>query len=110
VTPDKLAEYRRPFARTDFSARLGDWAATFSTRDCEGALSTDANAVAAWSRANRLALIWGAEDTITPPAQGVALGRLTGVTPTFIPGVGHIPHLEDPERFHAALLAALDGL
>jgi pimeloyl-ACP methyl ester carboxylesterase len=49
----------------------------------------------------------GAEDTITPPAQGVALGRLTGVAPTFIAGVGHIPHIEDPARFQAALLASL---
>jgi len=107
VTPDKLAEYRKPFARADFSAQLGDWAASFASRDCEGALSVDANAVAAWSRTSRLALVWGAEDTITPPAQGVALGRLTGVAPAFIAGVGHIPHIEDPARFHEALLAAL---
>ena len=107
VTRDKLVEYRKPFARADFSAQLGDWAASFASRDCEEALSVDANAVAAWSRTARFALVWGAEDSITPPAQGVALGRLTGVTPTFIPDVGHIPHIEDPARFHAALRAAL---
>jgi pimeloyl-ACP methyl ester carboxylesterase len=107
VTPDKLAQYRRPFVRQDFSARLGAWAARFANDDCEGAASVDADAVAAWSRQSALALIWGAEDAITPPAQGVALGRLTGTTPVFIPGVGHIPHIEDPARFHAALAAAL---
>jgi len=107
VTPDKLAQYRRPFVRQDFSARLGAWAARFANDDCEGAASVDADAVAAWSRQASLALIWGAEDAITPPAQGVALGRLTGTAPIFIPGVGHIPHIEDPAQFHAALAAAL---
>ncbi len=109
VTPDKLAEYRKPFARRDFSARLGDWAATFGNDDCEGAISVAPAAVAAWSRTSKLALIWGAEDTITPPAQGLALGRLTGTAPTFIAGVGHIPHIEDPARFDDALLAAIGG-
>ena len=107
VTEDKLSEYRKPFRREQFSARLGDWAATFATDDCAGAISVDAAAVSAWARQAQLALIWGAEDTITPPAQGAALGRLTGVTPTFIPDVGHIPHIEDPAHFHAALRAAV---
>jgi len=107
VTPDRLAQYRRPFVRRDFSARLGDWAATFAGADCLGARSTDPVALSAWAHGARLALIWGAEDTITPPAQGVALGRLTGTTPVFIPGVGHIPHIEDPARFQAALAAAI---
>jgi len=107
VTPQSLAPYRRPFARRDFSAQLGDWAASFASGDCEGAASVEGPAVAAWARHARLALIWGAEDTITPPAQGRGLGRLTGTVPAFIQGVGHIPHLEDPERFHAALGAAI---
>jgi pimeloyl-ACP methyl ester carboxylesterase len=107
VTAQALVPYRRPFGRREFGAQLGDWAATFSSDDCVGAASADAQAVADWSRHARLALIWGAEDTITPPAQGVALGRLTGTTPAFIDGVGHIPHLEDPDRFHDALRAAI---
>ncbi len=107
VTADKLVEYRRPFHRRHFSAQLGDWAASFASDDCRGALSADAGALASWAQRARLALIWGAEDTITPPAQGVALGRLTGTSPAFIAGVGHIPHLEDPARFHAALQAAI---
>ncbi len=107
ITPDKLVLYRRPFSRRNFSAQLGDWAATFASDDCAGSRSTDATALAAGARQSRLALIWGAEDTITPAAQGVALGRLTGVTPRFIPEVGHIPHIEDPARFEAALEAAI---
>ena len=107
VTPERLAAYRRPFGREQFSAQLGDWAATFASDDCAGAISVDPAAVAAWAKLSRLALVWGAEDTVTPPAQGVALGRLAGVTPTFIDGVGHIPHIEDPARFHAALRALL---
>jgi pimeloyl-ACP methyl ester carboxylesterase len=109
ITSDKLALYRRPFSRKNFSAQLGDWAATFASDDCLGSRSTDATALAAWASQAKLALIWGAEDTITPPAQGVALGRLTGVTPAFISGVGHIPHIEDPVRFEAALAAAISA-
>jgi len=107
ITPDKLAFYRQPFSRRNFSAQLGDWAATFANDDCLGARSTDAKVLATWAKQAKLALIWGAEDTITPPAQGGALGRLTGVAPSFIPGVGHIPHIEDPARFNAALAAAI---
>ncbi len=107
VTPDKLVFYREPFHRKDFSAQLGDWAATFASNECQGALSADARAFGAWAQQARPALIWGAQDTVTPPAQGVALGRLSGVAPQFIPDVGHIPHLEDPARFQAALVAAI---
>lgn len=107
ITSDKLVPYRRPFVRKNFSAQLGDWAASFASEDCVGSRSTDATALAAWASQAKLALIWGAQDTITPPAQGVALGRLTGVTPTFISGVGHIPHIEDPDRFATALAAAI---
>jgi pimeloyl-ACP methyl ester carboxylesterase len=107
ITSDKLALYRRPFSRKNYSAQLGDWAATFASDDCIGSRSTDAKALAAWTSQAKLALIWGAEDTITPPAQGAALGRLTGVAPIFIPGVGHIPQIEDPARFEAALAVAI---
>jgi pimeloyl-ACP methyl ester carboxylesterase len=109
ITSDKLALYRRPFSRRNFSAQLGDWAATFASEDCLGSRSTDATALASWASQAKLALIWGAEDTVTPPVQGVALGRLTGVAPTFIAGVGHIPHIEDPARFAKALEAAISA-
>lgn len=54
------------------------------------------------------ALIWGAEDTTTPLAQGENLHALIpGTTLTVLPDVGHIPMIEDPAAFDAALLSAL---
>ncbi len=53
-------------------------------------------------------LIWGAEDTTTPLADGENLAALIpGATLTVIPDVGHIPMIEDEAAFHRALLAAL---
>jgi len=56
-----------------------------------------------------VALIWGEADTVTPIAQGEALAKLTHASLTRLPGVGHIPHIEDPAHFLPALDAALGG-
>jgi pimeloyl-ACP methyl ester carboxylesterase len=55
-----------------------------------------------------LALIWGEADRVTPIGQGRRIGEL-GRARSFaaLPGVGHIPHIEDPEAFLAALDAAI---
>ncbi|HEX8625361.1 MAG TPA: alpha/beta hydrolase [Allosphingosinicella sp.] len=55
-----------------------------------------------------LALIWGEADTVTPIGQGrriAGLGRARSFAT--LPGVGHIPHIEDPEGFLAALDSAI---
>ncbi len=110
VTPALVPAYQVPFAREGFSARLGDWAAEFATGACEPALSLDARAVAAWRPERPVALIWGAEDTITPIAQAAALQRaMPGTTLRVLPGAGHIPHIEDPDAFAVSLLAVVDG-
>ena len=55
-----------------------------------------------------VAYIWGAEDTVTPLAQGEALQRVTpGTELIVLAGVGHIPQIEDPEAFQAALINVL---
>ncbi|OAN79083.1 hypothetical protein A8B78_00945 [Jannaschia sp. EhC01] len=54
------------------------------------------------------ALIWGGEDTTTPLPQGENLHALIpGSTLSVLPDVGHIPMIEEPAAFDAALLAAL---
>jgi pimeloyl-ACP methyl ester carboxylesterase len=53
-------------------------------------------------------LIWGEADTITPIAQGLALSRLLRAPISRLPGVGHVPHIEDPTHFLPALDAALE--
>ena len=54
------------------------------------------------------AILWGAEDTTTPLAQGQKLNALIeGSELIVMPGVGHIPQIEDPALFMEALLTAL---
>lgn len=103
--------YQIPFGRTGFSRGLGDWAAAFSQVACERAASLDADALGRWSASGTpVRLIWGAEDTITPIAQGRALLRwMPEARMNVIPGVGHIPHIEDPSAFAAALLTQLEA-
>ena len=58
-----------------------------------------------------VALIWGAEDTTTPLDQGQNLARLIpGASLIVLPDVGHIPMIEDPAAFDAALLEALGAV
>ena len=55
-----------------------------------------------------VAIIWGEADTVTPPAQGRELAALLRATSTiWLPDVGHIPHIEDPDGFLKALDASL---
>ncbi|ABD53337.1 alpha/beta fold hydrolase [Jannaschia sp. CCS1] len=58
-----------------------------------------------------VALIWGEQDTTTPLPQGENLRDLIpGASLTILPDVGHIPMIEDPAAFDAALLAALSEM
>ena len=58
-----------------------------------------------------VALIWGAADTVTPLDQGKRIAKLTRARSLqVLPGVGHIPHIEDPEGFRKALDRALASL
>lgn len=57
-----------------------------------------------------VSLIWGEADTVTPIAQGEAIARLTGAR-SFIrlPGLAHIPHIEDESAFLDALDRSIRG-
>jgi len=56
-------------------------------------------------------ILWGAEDTATPLEQGEELQSLiTGAQLTVLPGLGHIPQIEDPAAFQKALLDMLGQL
>lgn len=53
-------------------------------------------------------LIWGEADTVTPIAHGETLARLLRARSfARLPGVGHIPHIEDEAGFLAALDEAI---
>jgi len=112
VTPQRVLAYQQPFARNDFSYLLGDWAAGFAHGGCEPAASLKPERLTAWSRSQALPveLLWGEADTVTPIAQARALqGWMPGARLSVLPGVGHIPHIEDPSGFAKALRAALSN-
>ncbi|MFQ3566153.1 MAG: alpha/beta hydrolase [Aggregatilineales bacterium] len=75
------------------------------TRD----LGADALDDAALSRITaQTLLIWGAEDTLTPPAQAERLAALLpNARLVVIPNAGHQPFEEDPQGFNQALIAFL---
>lgn len=107
ATPGVIAVLRRPMALRGTTAALADWLPSLMVPPA-GALSTTE---AGWrDLAVPLALIWGAEDTATPPAQGEAIARITGAPMTVLSAVGHIPQIEDPAAFDAALAAALEPM
>ncbi|MBL0275188.1 MAG: alpha/beta fold hydrolase [Anaeromyxobacter sp.] len=56
-------------------------------------------------------VVVGEEDGLTPPAEAEKLAAgIRGATLVRIPGAGHLPCLENPEPFTAALAAFFDGL
>lgn len=57
-----------------------------------------------------VAFIWGDADTITPLDQAIELNTLLpSAQLSILKGIGHIPQLEDPTAFNAALLKLLQS-
>jgi pimeloyl-ACP methyl ester carboxylesterase len=56
-------------------------------------------------------VLCGAEDVLTPPAESEAMARaIPGSRLVVLEGVGHLPNLEDPGLFNAALAEFLATL
>lgn len=99
---------RQPMEREGSTSAYAAWLPNLFTKQ-DGALSR--------SSANLsqikvpVALIWGAADTVTPLEQGKRIEKLTRARSLqVLPGVGHIPHIEDPAAFRSALDQALASL
>lgn len=108
VTPERTAIYRQPFVLQGFSASMGDWAAQFGAE--RGSFASE-RPDGYRKMAVPLTLVWGAMDTITPPAQAEALAKLAaGARLVMLPGVGHIPQIEDPGLFNRRLAEILVGI
>ena len=96
---------KRPFRLNGTTEELAQWLPTLllPPRD---ALSILPDSYASLSLPT--GIIWGAEDTATPLSQGQELESLIpGATLTVLPGLGHIPQIEDPAAFQKALLDTL---
>lgn len=106
ATEDLARLLAEPNTRRGTTSAFADWVPTlFETPNTPSAKGEG------WAALRLpLALIWGAEDKITPPSQGRYISDLTGAPMTLLSGVGHIPQIEDPEAFQAALLEALGKL
>jgi pimeloyl-ACP methyl ester carboxylesterase len=56
-------------------------------------------------------VVWGAGDAIFPVRQADAFARaIPGARTAIIPDAGHLPHLEQPAAFAAAVTAFIDGV
>jgi len=108
ITDDRLSIYREPLSVRETSGAIGDWAVQFAT-ECDGPSSTTAAGFAALRMP--LTLLWGELDTVTPLQQAnelVAAARSARLT--VLPGVGHIPQIEDPPLFNARLVDLLRAM
>lgn len=87
---------------------IAQWLLYFTGADRD-ARSADRHAVA--ELAVPAALLWDESDTVTPLAQATDLRTLLPkATLTVLPGLGHIPQIEDPAVFNQALIAVLATL
>ena len=105
VTPSRTAIYREPFVVDGFTASLGDWAVQFAG---ERGASLSERPEGFRKLAMPLTLVWGQEDTITPLSQAKALQQLVAHSKLLVlPGVGHIPQIEDPALFNLRIAEVL---
>jgi pimeloyl-ACP methyl ester carboxylesterase len=107
ATPEVIAMLNRPGRRAGTTAALADWLPSLLVPPA-GALSTTPEG---WQALDLpLAFVWGDRDTATPLDQGQRLADLTGAPLSILAEVGHIPQIEAPAEFQAALIAILADL
>lgn len=107
ATPEIIAMLNRPGRRAGTTRALADWLPSLLVPPV-GALSTTAEG---WQALDLpLAFLWGDRDTTTPLDQGQRLADLTGAPLSILADTGHIPQIEAPADFQAALIAILADL
>lgn len=107
VTPEMITMLQRPMNQPGATVTLARWLPTLIVPPVDAMSVTEAG----WQGlAVPVAIIWGEQDNVTPLAQGQRLADLASARLFVLPEVGHIPQIEDPAAFHAALLEALAAL
>jgi pimeloyl-ACP methyl ester carboxylesterase len=97
VTPERVEIYTRPLAMKGTTPAIGHWLMTGLFGDESASLAADRANYRAFDRP--VLVIWGAEDTVTPPAQGEEIAALLSNSElAMLPGVNHIPQVEDPDE------------
>jgi pimeloyl-ACP methyl ester carboxylesterase len=103
--PEYVEILQRPLRRRGETANVASWLHFFLGTD-RAALSADRTAYAQLHCPT--ALIWGERDSVTPIDQARDLQKLIPqATLAVLPALGHIPQIEEPDSFNAALLRAL---
>jgi pimeloyl-ACP methyl ester carboxylesterase len=106
--PEYVEILQRPLTRQNSTSDIADWLYYFVGAD-RGAASADRATYARLKQS--VAILWGEMDTVTPLAQARDLNVLLPQAHlTLLPGLGHIPQIEDPGQFNDALLKALGTL
>jgi pimeloyl-ACP methyl ester carboxylesterase len=105
VTPYWVALYQKPSDVKGTSRAIGDWLPQL-VAEHDASTSSDPAAYAHLRRP--VLLIWGEKDTTTPIALAEFLTRrIPGSQLITMPGVGHMPPIEDADAFHRILLEFL---
>ncbi len=108
ATPARVRIYQQPLAVRGSTGAISQWLPQLLLVD-RVAASRKPEAYRRFAPPVRL--IWGGRDTVTPLAQAQALmALLPDARLDVLPGVGHIPQIEDPAAFRAVLLARLREL
>jgi len=105
ITSQRIEIYQRPQRVNGTTEAFGRWLAQFVLSD-----ERPASQQAALYRALKMPtlIIWGESDTITPLPQGQHLASLLpDATLVTMPGIGHIPQLEDERTFDQLLVENL---
>ncbi len=107
--PEFVAILQWPLTQRDSTRDIADWLYYFLGADTN-AMSADRTAYAKVEIP--VAILWGDKDTITPLEQALDLRTLLPpqTSLTLLPGLGHIPQIEDPAVFNDALLKTLGKL
>lgn len=105
ATPELIAWLQEPMKSEGYTNALNNWLPQL--------FDTPLDAVSirpeSWRALDLpVALIWGKEDTVTPPEHAEELAELVpGAGIKMLDGVGHVPHIEAPKAFQTALIGAL---
>lgn len=108
ATDARVSVYQRPLVVRGTTRAFGQWLPALLLPDPQ-ARSEDP---AQYARLRLpVAALWGDRDTVTPLDQG---RRLVSLVPAarlvVLPGIGHIPQIEDADGFNRALVEVLGGL
>ena len=105
ATPEAVETLQIPYRRPGTSEAYARWLPFLLFADAE---AFSANPARYAALAMPVGLIWGGADSVTPLAQGERLARLIpGARIEVLPGLGHIPHIEDEAAFVAAAVRRL---